>query len=366
MKRLRLLALFLVFTSPALHAAEPTRSENAILVLVDGVRWQEIFGGIDASLLTKENGGIEDATEIRKAYARDDIDAQRAALMPFFWRVMAKDGQVFGNQKKGCVVHVANGKNFSYPGYSEMLVGFPDDRIDSNDKKPNPNVTVLEWLNGKPRWHGKVAAFGAWDVVPYIVNRERCGFFVNAGFEPLTEPMSPRVDILNQLKLDLPKQWEGEPADAITFYSMLEYVKAHTPRVLYLTFGETDEFAHSGRYADVLESIHRTDRFVETLWTTVQAMESYRGKTTLIVATDHGRGDGPREWKNHGKDTKGSENIWIAILGPDTPALGERANVGPFTQSQIEATFAAALGEDYHAAIPKAAPALDGAIAPPR
>ena len=45
---------------------------------------------------------------------------------------------------------MTNGKNFSYPGYSEILCGFSDPRIDSNAKKPNPNVTMPEWLNGKP------------------------------------------------------------------------------------------------------------------------------------------------------------------------------------------------------------------------
>ncbi|MGI8992391.1 MAG: hypothetical protein ACR2I2_22775, partial [Bryobacteraceae bacterium] len=42
--------------------------------------------------------------------------------------------------------YVTNGLNFSYPGYSETLCGFADPRIKSNDKVPNPNVTVLEWL----------------------------------------------------------------------------------------------------------------------------------------------------------------------------------------------------------------------------
>jgi hypothetical protein len=41
------------------------------------------------------------------------------------------------------------------------LCGFPDPRIDSNDKVPNPNVTLFEWLHQKPAFKGKVAAFGS-------------------------------------------------------------------------------------------------------------------------------------------------------------------------------------------------------------
>jgi hypothetical protein len=56
------------------------------------------------------------------------------------------------------------------------LCGFADPRIASNDKIPNPNVTVLEWLHNKPEFRGKVAAFGAWDTFPAIFNAERPGF----------------------------------------------------------------------------------------------------------------------------------------------------------------------------------------------
>ena len=40
-------------------------------------------------------------------------------------------------------------------------------------------------------------------------------------------------------------------------------------------------------------------------------------------------------------------------MGPDTAAMGERKQAGPVTESQVAATVAALLGEDYHAAIPK-------------
>ena len=63
-------------------------------------------------------------------------------------------------------------------------------------------------------------------------------------------------------------------------------------------------------------------------------------------------------WKEHGADEKGSENIWIAVIGPDTSARGEVENVGPVTQSQTAATVAALLGEDYPRNVPAAAKPL--------
>jgi hypothetical protein len=72
------------------------------------------------------------------------------------------------------------------------------------------------------------------------------------------------------------------------------------------------------------------------------------------VAVDHGRGLAPLEWRSHGEKIPDSKYVWMAYLGPDTPALGERAKIGPVTQSQVAATLAALLGEDYTGAVSKA------------
>jgi hypothetical protein len=94
----------------------------------------------------------------------------------------------------------------------------------------------------------------------------------------------------------------------------------------------------------------------------MQAMPQYHGTTTFIITTDHGRGSGLTEWKEHGVDEKGSENIWIAALGPDTAPLGERAHIAPVTQAQIAATVAAFVGKDYRADVPKAAAPIAGVL----
>lgn len=359
-------ALAVLLSTAATQAdlsATGRRTENVILVLVDGLRWQEVFTGADEALLNKENGAIEKPEPVKARFWRESPEARREILMPFCWRVIAKQGQLLGNQHKGCVARVSNGLNFSYPGYSEMIVGFPDPRIDSNSKNLNPNANVFEWLNAKPAFKGKVAVIAAWDVVPYIVNKDRCGFFVNGGTDPITQGrLTPKMELLNQLKRDIPPRWSNEPFDAVTHYSAIEYLRENKPRALWLTFGETDEWGHEGRYEDLLDSIQRTDHLIAHLWETVQSMPEYRDKTTLIVATDHGRGNPPKDWHGHGKDVKGSENIWIAILGPDTPPLGERSNTPLIIQAQIAATVAAAVGEDYCAAVPKAAQPIDGAV----
>ena len=341
--------------APIGEAANPRKTENVIFVMTDGLRWQEVFRGAESPFPHGPNGGHQLEAR-KKQFCRETPEASREALLPFLWNVVAKEGQIYGNQAKQSMAQVTNGLKFSYPGYSETLCGFPDSRIDRNDVGPNPNVTVLEWLHRKPAFRDRVVAFGTWHVFNEIFNRQRCSFCVNAGYDPLTQGVrTPTVELINQLKVEMPQTWEGGPYDALTFHTALEFFKANRPRVLYLAFGETDHWGHAGRYDKYLASAHCVDDWVKTLWEIAQGMPEYRHKTTLIVSTDHGRGCGQKEWRSHGKAIAGSENIWMAFLGPDTPALGERANVPTVTQSQMAATLAALLGEDYCADVAKAA-----------
>lgn len=350
-----LLVCLLPLRQPLYGQNSARKTRNIIFVMTDGLRWQEVFGGAEESLMTKENGAVSDVERLRKEYWRETSEARREALMPFLWTTIAKQGQIYGNRNAGSEAYVTNGFNFSYPGYSETLCGFPDPRIKSNDKIPNPNVTVLEWLEKKPEFKSKIAAFGAWDTFPAIFNAERAGFPVNAGYDAFKSmPATPRLEFLNQLKSDLPKVWEGEPYDAIPYHTAVEYLKSRKPRVLYLSLGETDEWAHAGDYDQYLHATQRADRYLKELWELVQSMPEYRGKTTLIFTPDHGRGSSPSEWKTHGEKVPESKYIWMAFLGPDTPALGERKSIGALTQSQIAATIAALLGEDYAGATPAA------------
>ena len=343
-------------TQQAQNSNAPThKTKNVIFVMTDGLRWQEVFRGADAALMTKDDGKVEDAAPLPKAYWRESADERRAALMPFLWTVVAKQGQLYGNRDAGSDAFVTNGKNFSYPGYSETLCGFPDSRIDSNDPVLNPNVSVLEWLNRKSDFQGRVAAFGAWDLFPAILNVPRSGLFVNAGYDPLAlNPSSDRVNLLNALKSESPRFWPDEPFDFLTFHSALEYLKAKKPRVLYVSLGETDEWAHDRRYSDYLDAAHRADSYLRILWETLQSMPEYRDSTTLIFSPDHGRGPNAKTWVDHGEEIPESKYIWMVFLGPDTPSLGERTKVQPVTQNEIAATLAALLGEDYPAAVPKA------------
>ncbi len=336
------------------------KTRNVVLIVSDGLRWQEIFSGADSTLMDSEHGGIwADPVALKRNFWRDDVEERRQALFPFLWRTIAKQGQIFGNQTKGSIARVTNGMAFSYPGYNEMLTGHPDPKIDRNEFGPNPNVTVFEWLNRMPEFRGKVAVFATWNVFQDIFNEKRSGLIMQTGWNlPENGKLTPRQELINELYRTTTPLDDEDTYNSFIQIPLLDYVKSDHPRVLFVGYGETDNWAHQGRYDLVLQSAHGFDHFVQQLWETMQAMPEYRGQTTFILTTDHGRGSGLVEWKEHGVDEKGSENIWIAVIGPDTPARGEREKSGTVTQAQIAATVAALLGKNYPHDVPAAAKPL--------
>jgi Metalloenzyme superfamily len=336
------------------------KTRTVVLIVSDGLRWQEIFTGADPTLMNGEHGGIwAGEKELKSKFWRDDVSERRTALFPFLWSTIAKQGQIFGNQNKGSIAHVTNGMAFSYPGYNEMITGHPDPKIDSNEFGPNPNVSVFEWLNRMPEFKGKVGVYGTWNVFQNIFNEKRSGLIMQTGWDPPEKgKLTPRQELMNELYRTTTPLDNEDTNNSFIQVPLLDYVKTGKPRVLFVGYGETDNWAHAGRYDLVLESAHGFDYFVKQLWDEMQAMPEYHDKTTFILTTDHGRGSGLTEWKDHGVDEKGSENIWIAVMGPDTAARGERENIGPVTQSQIAATVAALLGKDYPHDVPVAAAPL--------
>ena len=356
---LRVLAAAVVAVA-TLWAPQP-QARNVILVTIDGFRWQELFGGADQTLFKKSERG--EPGEAEKRFFRPTLDARRSALLPFFWGTVAARGQVFGDPSRQSRSHVTNGLWFSYPGYSEMLAGAADPRVDSNDKVPNPNVTVLEWLNTRPGFRGRVAAFGTWDVLPFILNVGRSRLPVGDDVTPVPLPRTDRERMINDLAADLPPYWPGVPFDAPIMHAAIESLRTSQPRVLYVMLGETDEWAHEGRYDLYLDAAFRSDRFLARLWETVQALPGYANRTTMLVTTDHGRGATSADWTDHGRKVPAAETTWMAVMGPGVAPLGVRAAV-TVTTSQIAATLAALVGEDFRSAAPAAAEPLPGVVRP--
>ena len=347
MKNILLLSFILCLLASVSFAQQKTKTENVILVTLDGFRWQEVYNGADSSFM-RQQSHLKDG-KVKEKYWRTDVSERRKALLPFLWGTVGTQGQLYGNRSSGSKVNVTNNQWFSYPGYNELLTGKADnERINSNDKIYNPNTTVLEFINANPSFKGKVAAFSSWDVFPFIINDKRSGVMVSTGVEQIKgTQLTEGEKMLNNLILSTPNPLPGVRLDAFTFYYGLEYLKKNKPKVMYFAFDETDDFAHGGEYAAYLNAAHYIDGFMANLWSYLQSDKQYKDKTTLIITCDHGRGNDAETWKSHGQKTANSDQIWIAAIGPDTPATGELKGESQHYQNQIAKTLAALLGLNF-------------------
>jgi len=344
------------------------RTENIVLITVDGLRPTELFGGMDPTMLADpKRSGIESVESVRALYHRDSPGTRREALLPFFWGELARRGVVLGNRQRGSPALLRNPLRFSYPGYAELLVGEPQESVTSNDRVRIGTPTILEFVAAKlGLGREDVAVFASWDVFSFIACHEEGRLFSNCGYEMMPEHMcDPEMLLVNRLQAEVSTPWDTVRHDAVTARLGLGYLRRYRPRFLYLAFGETDDWAHERRYDRVLAAARLFDDTLRELWRTLESIPQYRGRTTLVITTDHGRGRTLDDWTDHGKDVAGAEDIWVAIIGPDTPDIGEVENAPVVYLGDVAATILRLLELDVEEFNPRAGPAIPIATASP-
>ncbi|MEX2334693.1 MAG: hypothetical protein WD600_10580 [Pseudohongiella sp.] len=352
--------LFVLIILPLLNG--PVRAaENVVLITIDGVRWQELFRGLDRPLAEHTDFSAR-GEELMTEFWRESAAERRGLIMPFVYGELTRQGVMVGDRDQGSCARMSNDWNFSFPGYNEILSGVINDSLNSNAKVANPEKTFLELLQANPACEGRAAAFGSWDVFPYIYNVERSGLPVNTGIA--SAPANDFERFLNTLQQDISPHWPTVRHDAFTHHYALSYLREQQPRVLHIAYGEPDDFAHDGKYDEYVFASRRVDGFIEEVWQTLQSLAQYRDNTVLFITVDHGRGEEPIEsWQHHAsqraveqymtglamydKGIEGSDAIWMAAMGPGVPARGAVVPDSCLSADRIAATLMQWLGEDY-------------------
>ncbi len=352
MKKLVTPVLFLAFTQfpsrsfyPQAPGTAIVPAHNLIIVTLDGFRWQEVFNGADSAIISNETY-TPDTSTMKMMYWAPTAEERRKKLMPFFWNVLGVKGQVWGNRQLENKVNVANDYAISYPGYSEMFTGFADPTVSSNRKHNNPNCSVLEHLVAKAEFHNRVAVFTSWDVFPYIFNTRRSDLFINSGYASVSTGDTPSQVLFNKVQEEIFDK-KATRHDQLTFIAAKEYLQKNRPRVLFLGLGETDEAAHDKRYDIYLEKANQADKMLAEIWHWVQSTAGYKNNTTLIITTDHGRGNKTATWTSHGSFIRGSSQTWLAMIGPHINAAGEIKGNEQLYQAQLAQTMAHLVGEEF-------------------
>lgn len=74
--------LFAVCFAITINSVAQSKTENIVIVTLDGMRWQEVFGGADSALL-KNKKYTKDSSGTSTDFWVDEITARRKKLFPF-------------------------------------------------------------------------------------------------------------------------------------------------------------------------------------------------------------------------------------------------------------------------------------------
>jgi hypothetical protein len=341
-----LLLLFFIFKTLQSYSQKDTLP-NVFVITTDGFRWQEIFNGADSAIINNTKY-VKDIETLKELFWDSDVEKRRKLLLPFIWKTIAEKGSLYGNKNQNSSVAVSNPYRFSYAGYNEIFTGYADPSIITNKKRWNTNENVLNFINKQDGYKNKVAAFTSWNLFDYIFNKKSTTIALNSGYQQITtDSLSANEVLINGVQQNVVDNTLATRNDMLTFLTAKEYVQKNHPKVAYISFGQTDDFAHGGHYDDYLQSIHLVDEYIAQLWYLINTDSFYKNNTSLIITTDHGRGQKINTWVRHDMFTKGSKDTWLLTLGNLFIARGEVKNKEEIYNVQIAQTIAHILGVNF-------------------
>lgn len=249
--------------------------DPVVLVVLDGVRWQEIFGGTTS------------------------LDA--ASLTPNLHRLASERGAALGGTTRSAMY--ASGPNYvSLPSYREIFSGRAGTDCTENDCPRIARPTIVDELHARGR---SAAVFSSWEKIDLAAASRPDGITISAGRGG--KPGNP---------------WPGAGdfrRDRATAELAVAHLEHERPDFLFLGLGEADEYAHHGDYVDYVGAIVLADRILGDVLATLERMGDRGARTHVFVTTDHGRSYG---FRDHGGRYPESGRVWLVAAGPRIKARG--------------------------------------------
>jgi predicted AlkP superfamily pyrophosphatase or phosphodiesterase len=254
-------------TETAIPTDSPYRTQNVIVLIIDGPRFSETFG---------------DST---------------CQYIPNLSKELAPQGVLFTNFRN-------NGTTNTNSGHTAITTGVYQNIKNNGTELPKYPSFFQYYLKEK-----KVSKEKAWIVsskgkLNILANARKKGWFNS--YMP-AEYCGPNGN------------GSEYQADIKTWDIVMEKLKEDQPNLMLLNLLEVDTRGHSNDWPNYLEAIKRTDEYASRLWKFIQNDEHYKNKTTLIITNDHGRHlDGHKDgFKEHGDGCEGCRKIYMLALGPD-------------------------------------------------
>ncbi len=291
-----LVALYLLTVTPASADRIPPEG-NGIFVTIDGVRWQEFFRGVQKPSRAGKPLGT--------------------SLFPKI-QAMAKHGEawIYGDGETGGTFRVANRAALSLPGYRGLLSGEFEDRCRTNSCANIDRETIFDGLIDRGFAARDLAAFTSWNGLGRALERHpgRITRDVDHDDYPKgvgADEANEAAAITARARADLPL-W-GARKDVYTHALANLYLDHHRPRFLYLSMLDSDEFGHLDQYRNYVDSLGHYDDWISDLRDKLRDMGAYGANTTIVLTTDHGRGNG-LFWVSHGMWLPSAFRTWAVVI----------------------------------------------------
>ncbi len=281
--------------APIAPLAQP--ADIVVLVTLDGVRPQEFLTGPDPSLAGNAGAGT---------------------AMPFLRTTLAPGGTLLGSATSRAF-GLGNPMGISTPSYQSIFTGRLTACVRNECGAPFGRTLMTDIATAT----AGAAAVGFFSFSPQICTSAR---------------IAPRPGSVICGAGDT-----GEQPDADVLDAALAFLAEARPRFLYVALGAADSAAHGGDYRTYLDALSAHDAALERLHAEVARLRARGLRVTLLVTTDHGRGEGA-DWTGHRWNIAGSDRLWLLGEGHGVARQGVVAETERASLYGIRATVSHLLG----------------------
>jgi len=262
--------------------AQVAGSQNVIIVVLDGVRYQEAFGSNSTNI-------------------------------PMIYNYLKPAGTLFTS-------FFNNGITLTFPGAASILTGTWQSIANDGSQRPTA-PTIFECYRKQ-----------------LLADQSDCYLIVG---DPKLKVLaySTHAEYGSFYGASISIAWD----DKSVFDSLISIMNSKHPRIIYAHFPDIDNAGHSGNWERYIKAIKKADSLMFELWLYIQLHPFYKNNTTLFITTDHGRHDDAHGgFQHHGDGCEGCRHIFLLAIGRGFPSGVIRNDVA--SQIDIAPTVATLMG----------------------
>jgi len=325
-----------------------SRIQNVVVIMYDGVSWEEIFTGADTNLI-KDERFVESTIRMNSMYNNTSEEIRRRVVAPFIWSHFLEKGQIWGNRNKNSFVDFVNPSGGRVSNYAEILCG-TNLSLDYtlNEELLNPYTSLFEELYNYKELKGDFAGFSSWEFFNFVLRSDGSKLYCNSGYYPVRYRDANIVEItLNKILSNMPVFWKDARFDVITQEYALEHIKSRSPKMVVISYNDAIKYKEQNQYDNHLDAIRRYESFAMRVSELLDTLDFYKNKTLLIITgTGGGKGFGSDSSKIY-KVGNNSNSNWFAISGPNIEPLGAMENTQQIYMNRLAPTIAKMLGYEF-------------------